>query len=232
MIMKKYNNRRLLTFTLFTMIFLFFVTTVSAKEVEPLSINFTEFQFVTYDYNPDEVRVEYKKDGINEIANIINADGEILETMSVKSEIDSLKKDVNICSPNPLRLQDVHPYVFTRSVSYGGTSVEFNMNVELYSKGSFRSINSYQGGYVGIGTSVTTTRLEGSNHNAWSPNDFPTVELYYAFNGTIVAEVYSSTSWRVKADLIAAGFSSGGSLGQTTYYRRAFNSSGIVKLYN
>lgn len=113
-----------------------------------------------------------------------------------------------------------------------GTTIEFNMNVELYSSGSFRQINSYQGGYVGIGTSITNTRLEGSNHNAWSPKGFPTVELYYAFNGTVVAEVTSSTSASVSADLLGAGFSVGSTDGLTTYYRRSFNSNGIVKLYH
>ena len=214
--MKKYN--KFLSFVVTLLMLLSIGIPVQAKENEKLFVNFSEFQFVTDDYNPNEIHIEYETVGMNENAYIIDNNGTVLETMSVKSL--------------GYRVDDVYPYTFTRSVKYGGTSIEFNMNVELYSKGSFRQINSYEGGYVGIGTSVTNTRLEGSNHNAWSPNGFPTVELYYAFNGTVVAEVTSSTSASVSADLLGAGFSVGSTVGGTTYYRRSFNSNGIVKLYN
>lgn len=52
-----------------------------------------------------------------------------------------------------------------------------------------------------------------------------------SFNGTIVAEVTSSTSASVRADLLGAAFSVGATVGGTTYYRRSFNSNSIVKLY-
>lgn len=128
-------------------------------------MNFSEFQFVTYDHDPNEVHVEYEKVGMKDNLYIIDNNGKVLETMSVKSSV--------------LKVADVYPYTFTRSVKYGWKTVEFNMNVELLNKGSIRQINSYQGGYVGIGTSVTNTRLERSHHNVWSPNGFPTIELYY-----------------------------------------------------
>lgn len=44
-------------------------------------------------------------------------------------------------------------------------------------------------------------------------------------------EVHSSTSASATADLLGAGFSVSGTTGGTTYYRRSFNSTGIVKLY-
>ena len=214
--MKKYN--KFLSFVATLLMLLSFVIPVQAQEKEKLFVNFSEFQFVTDDYNPNEVHIKYEKVGMKENAYIIDNNGTVLETMSVKSV--------------GYRVDDVYPYTFTRSVKYGGTTIEFNMNVELYSKGLFRQINSYQGGYVGIATSITNTRLEGSNYNAWSPKGFPTGELYYAFNGTVVAEVTSSTSASVSADLLSAGFSVGSTVEGITYYRRSFNSNGIVKLYN
>lgn len=135
-----------------------------------------------------------------------------------------------------LRVPNVYPYTFIRSVSYGATTVQLSINMEMYSKGSFRSINSYKGGYVGITSSVTKTRLEGSHHDVWSPSGFPTAELYYAFNGTIVAELEHSTSTEIKdeikAELLGAGFSISGTDAETIYFRRAFDSTGTVELYH
>ena len=99
-----------------------------------------------------------------------------------------------------VRSGDIYPYIFRRLVSYGKTTVTFSMNIELYSKDSFRSINSYQGGYVGITSGVTNAELEGSNYNVWSPKGFPTTELYYSFNGTILAKVTSSMDASVKGN--------------------------------
>ncbi len=193
-----------------------FIIPASAQESEALLINFSEFKFETYDYNPDKVKVEYEQIGTEEKAYITDKSGNVLETLSVRS-VGS-------------RAANVYPYVIVRSSSYGGTTVAYNMNVELYSNGSFRSINSYQGGYLGITTRVTDTSLEGSNCNAWSPTGFPTLELYYAYNGTLVAEVTVGMSSSVSADLLGAGFTAGSTIDGKTYYRRGFNSTGIVKL--
>lgn len=221
--MKKYNK-----YLSLLLAFAFFFSTallVQAENKRALTVNFSDFKFVTSDYNSDDVRIEYHKDGLNESALIIDKAGKLLETISVKA-IERKMSD------SQLRIPDVYPYTFTRSVSYGATTVQFSMNVELYNRGSFRSINSYQGGYVGITSSVTHTYLEGSNHNAWSPSGFPTTELYYAFNGTIVAEVERSTSSEVKAELLGAGFSVNETVKDTTYYRRSFDSNGIIELYH
>lgn len=212
---------------------LFFATEsyAYAQDSDLLEVNFDDFQFSTNDYNGRDTTIEYIRDEYGEIAKIIDDDGNVIETLRVQKLPEIIYSNNSILN-NLLRVQNIYPHVFTRSVQYGKTSVEFNMNVELYNRGSFRAINDYKGGYVGIGTSITNTRLEGSNHNAWSPNGFPTGELYYAFNGTIIAEITSSTSSSVKADLIGAGFSIGWSESGKTFYRRSFNSTGIVKLYN
>lgn len=225
--MKKYNKFIAL---LFIMLFTLNITLpVGAENRKPLTVSFSDFKFITNDYNVDDVHVEYCKEGLKETAKIIDNNGKTMEIMSVQAKEREATEKM-------LRVPNVYPYTFTRSVSYGSTTVQLSMNVEIYSKGSFRSINSYQGGYVGIATSITKTRLEGSHHDVWSPSGFPTAELYYAFNGTIVAEVKHSVSVEVKAELkdelIGAGFSISGTDEETIYFRRSFDSTGTVELYH
>lgn len=57
--MKKYN--KFLSFAV-TLLMLFSIgISVQAQENEKLFVNFSEFQFVTDDYNPNEVHIKYEK---------------------------------------------------------------------------------------------------------------------------------------------------------------------------
>ena len=198
-------------------------TSKTTNSYKTTVVSFSEFQFVADGYDPEMVQVKYSKKGNKEIAILIDRNsGAVLETMAAEAV--------------PSRMPNVYPYIFTRSVSYGKTTVTLSINVEIYSSGSFRQINSYQGGYLGITSSITNTYLEGSNFNVWSPSGFPTTELYYTFNGTITAEVTVSGSTegniQIGDQLIAAGFNFEGTVGTTLYYRKGFNASGTIKLYN
>lgn len=211
--------KRVISLTLAFVVILSLNVPVSAHDNSRLSIKFKEFQLFIDDYNPSDVYVKYDKSGLEEKALIIyKRTGQIAEKISLQALGN--------------RSADVYPYTLTRSVSYGDTTVEVNMNVEIYSKGSFRQINAYEGGYLGIGTSVTDSYLEGSNLNVWSPNGFPTTELYYAFNTTIVAVVDISDSGSIQASLAGSGFSVSHTVGGKKYYRLSANSTGIVSLYN
>lgn len=211
--------KKFVSFLLVALVVLSFSMRVNAQEDQALSVKFNAFEFVTKDYSPEQVHIKYEKKGMKEKAYIIdNHTGSVLETMTL---MDS-----------GYRVANVYPYTFKRSVSYGETTVEFSMNVELYNQGSFREIHSYQGGYVGISSSMTNMSLEGVNHNAWSPNGFPTTELYYAFNGTLVAEVEVSEEASFSLELEGLGFSKSKTVSGKTYYRKNFNSNGIVKLYS
>ncbi|MDY5742207.1 MAG: hypothetical protein SPL15_04340 [Lachnospiraceae bacterium] len=64
------------------------------------------------------------------------------------------------------------------------------------------------------------------------PNGFPTTELYYIFNGTIVAEVDVNANAGISAELLGAGFTASGTIGSTMYFRRPFNSTGVIQLYH
>ena len=54
--MKKYN--KFLSFVATLLMLLSFVIPVQAQEKEKLFVNFSEFQFVTDDYNPNEVHIK------------------------------------------------------------------------------------------------------------------------------------------------------------------------------
>lgn len=77
--MKKYN--KFLSFVATLLMLLSFVIPVQAQEKEKLFVNFSEFQFVTDDYNPNEVHIKYEKVGMKENAYIIDNNGTVLETM-------------------------------------------------------------------------------------------------------------------------------------------------------
>lgn len=191
---------------------------IMAMDNEPLSIKFSKFEFVTNDYNPRDVIVEYKNEGMKEKAYIISRyNGEILEIMT---DIRSGE-----------RSKYTSPHTFVRSVRCGDATVEFYITVDLYSQGSFRQINSYRHGQIFIKDGASNFRLENPSHSVWSPNGFPTVELHYVFSGTLCAEIDTTVDASVSANLEIIGFSVGESIGNKVYYRKNFNSSGIINIY-
>lgn len=216
--MNKYM-KKVISWFLIAMTLLAFPMTSFALESEPsLVVTFQDFTFGTNDYLADEVNIEYVREGNLEKAIIRDKDtNQILETMIV--ERTGARAVVT-------------PYIFTRSTSYGRTTVQLSINVELYNDGSFRQINSLQGSYLTISSSITPTYIEGQNVNVWSPgNVFPTTELMYAYNGTLTAEVEVETSGSISAELLGAGFEYSYSAGSKIYYRRTFNTTGTISLY-
>lgn len=129
--------------------------------------------------------------------------------------------------------KDIYPYTIVRSVRYGSTVVEVDMNLLLYSKGSFRSMDAYLGGQVYIRAGMANVYLEDSGMTAWSPGGFPSHELYYGVNGTLVAEVAADAPDSVADDLLEGGFSlEYTTVDGTAHYRNAFHFTGIVDLYD
>lgn len=85
-------------------------------------------------------------------------------------------------------------------------------------------------------SSITDTAIEGSAVSVWSEDDvFPTVELMYAYSGTLCAKVTTDTSVETSIELgeelVNAGFSFLGTSGSTKYYRLGFDVSGKISLY-
>lgn len=211
--------KKFVSFLLLALGVCLFLFNLNTQETQALSVKFKTFEFVTKDYNPKQVHIKYEKMNNEEKAHVIDNDtGSVLETMTLMD------------SDN--RVANISPYTFKRSVSYGGTRVEFSMNVELYNQGSFREIHSYQDGFAEVFSDVKKMRLEGFNHNVWSPNGFPTTELYYAFNGTLLAELDKIENAWLEEQLQSAGFSKSKMISGKVDYRKNFNSNGIVKLYS
>ena len=212
--MKKYKK----TAVLLSILLVIFSTVVylNAKEKD-LNVEYSDFKYVTRDYNPKAVHIAYNKTGSKEEASVIdNKTGDVLETMTVTK----LKGTGN-----------TYPYMFTRSKVLGGTTVDFNVLVEIYENGSFRQINSYKDSYLQIKKAVTRTYIEDYNANVWSPKGFPTVELFYAYNCTLNAEVYTGDDYSVVTDLKDGGFNEMYTDGNKIYFSQILNSVGTIKLY-
>ena len=98
-------------------------------------------------------------------------------------------------------------------------------------EGSFRQINSVQDYYLGITNSITNTSIEDKTVNVWSTNGYPTTKIKYAYNGTLTAVIETSDSAQVKAELLGAGFTFGGTISGKSYYRVPFGQNGTISLY-
>lgn len=212
--MKKYKKAAVLLSILLVM--LSTVVYLNAKEKD-LNVEYTDFKYVTRDYNPKAVHIAYNKTDSKEEASVIdNKTGDVLETMTVTK----LKETGS-----------TYPYMFTRSKVFGGTTVDFNVLVEIYENGSFRQINSYKDSYLQIKKAVTRTYIEDYNANVWSPKGFPTVELFYAYNCSLNAEVYTGDDASVVSDLLDGGFNEMYTERNIIYFSQILNSVGTIKLY-
>lgn len=204
---------------IFSMLFIFVMQTkVNADAHERITINFSELNYTLDDYSELDTKVVYSVEGVTEVATIFDVNsGEVLETVEF--------------IPDLFR-STIQSHTLRRSTSYGRTTVRLSVNVELYTNGSFRQINSIQGHYLEITNAIATTYFEGQNVNVWSPSgSFPTTSIKYAYNGTLIATVDSSISSSAKAELAGSGFSFSYTSGFTTYYRRPFSQNGTISLY-
>ena len=211
--------KKILITLLFSCLALFYLPiSVNADTTNDLVIKFNELQFTVEDYNIPNPEVVYSKSGFNEVATVIDSDtGKVVETIEF---IPDLSRST------------VTSHTLKRSATFARTTVQLSVNIELYNEGSFRQINSVQGYYLGITNSITNTYIEGQNVDVWSPKGYPTTSIKYAYNGTLTAAINSSGSAQVKAELLGAGFTFGGSMSGKSYYRVPFNQNGTISLYN
>ncbi|MFC3928812.1 hypothetical protein ACVR05_04540 [Streptococcus caprae] len=211
--------KKILFTLLFSCLALFYlpISSVKADTGDDLVVKFNELQFTVNDYNISNPEVIYSKSGFTEVATVIDSDtGEVVETIELIPDLSRAT---------------VSSHTLRRSATFARTTVQLSVNIELYNNGSFRQINSVQGYYLGITNSITNTYIEGQNINVWSPNGYPTTSIKYAYNGTLTAAISSSGSAQVKAELLGAGFTFGGTIGGTSYYRVPFNQNGTISLY-
>lgn len=192
---------------------------------QELDVNFAAFRFAVEDYNPDNVSVEYSRDGLTEISIIRDIkSGEILETITVAP--DKSSSQIKVLSRN------TYPYVMTRSSTHAGVEVVLTISVELYSNGSFRQVNGINYTNLKIETAMSGIVLENPAHAAWGKNyQYPATEVLYSYDGTLCAKVDTSSGLNINVDFLGLGFSFGGQVGTTTYYRLSFVRDGTIYMY-
>lgn len=190
---------------------------VNADTNNNLVIKFNELTFTVEDYNIPNPEVIYSKSGFKEVATVLDSDtGKVVETIELIPDLSRAT---------------VTSHTLKRSATFARTTVQLSVNIELYNEGSFRQINSIHGYYLGITNSITNTSIEDKTIDVWSTNGFPTTQIKYAYNGTLTAVIESSGSASVKAELLGAGFTFGGTISGKSYYRVPFGQNGTISLY-
>lgn len=211
--------KKILITLLFSCLALFCLPiSVNADTNNNLVIKFNELTFTVEDYNIPNPEVIYSKSGFKEVATVLDSDtGKVVETIELIPDLSRAT---------------VTSHTLKRSATFARTTVQLSVNIELYNEGSFRQINSIHGYYLGITNSITNTSIEDKTIDVWSTNGYPTTKIKYAYNGTLTAVVETSGSASVKAELLGAGFTFGGSMSGKSYYRVPFNQNGTISLYN
>lgn len=190
---------------------------VNADTNNNLVIKFNELTFTVEDYNIPNPEVIYSKSGFKEVATVLDSDtGKVVETIELIPDLSRAT---------------VTSHTLKRSATFARTTVQLSVNIELYNEGSFRQINSIHGYYLGITNSITNTSIEDKTIDVWSTNGLPTTQIKYAYNGTLTAVIESSGSASVKAELLGAGFTFGGTISGKSYYRVPFGQNGTISLY-
>lgn len=165
-----------------------------------------------------------------------NIKNNLLDMTHIKNNAISMPKMVSLKNGDSNILHDdnvahIKLFEIVKVVDSGNITIELSINTEMYNDGSFRSFNGYRDASIRISNSNVPVQLVGYNYNIWSPSGFPSTELYYAFNGTLLAEVPQSVSKIMKKGLLDAGFIELYTTSNTTFYSKALNENGIVNLY-
>ena len=110
------------------LVFLGFPVAVSADINGELVVPFNEITFTVENYRVENPEIFYTKRGLTEVATVIDSNtGEVVETIELV--------------PNLTRAT-VRSHTLRRSSNFGGVTLQLSVNIELYSNGSFRQINS------------------------------------------------------------------------------------------
>lgn len=203
---------------------------MKATKVNAEDLKSDNIRFSIDNYDEDEVDIIYYNQGNKRICDIKDKDsGKLIETVSL--EPDYIQMFIQRKIPKEGMLW-VGPHTFRELRSFGRTNVQISIPVELYNEGSFRQVNYIGNPYLGITNSITTTKIESSSCSAWGKNNrLPATTMFYAYYGTLVAEVSGSASTGISAELLGSGFSFSHTIGTTKYYRRPINDSGTFNLY-
>lgn len=156
----------------------------------------------------DDVEIVYKNEKNKQIAEVRDSiTGEIIEIISLEKLSEQGYSDELRSTYN----SNIHPYVLTRDVNHDGLMVRVSINVDFYSNGSFREVTDIKGYSMHILNPITSFEFENQKLNVWSTKPLPTIEVSYAYNTTVKAEISKSQSLSIGAKLEGWGFGYSGS---------------------
>lgn len=193
-----------------------------------IKVNFSDSSYTLYDYNKNDVYINYKKEHNKEIAEIVSVhDNNILEIIEFET-LDSYTPKTQI--PSSVGTTSAHNFVRTKK--FGLTELKLVIIVEVYFYGSFRQINSIQNKTLSINSTFTTMSFENKQVSVWATNNkFPTTVLHYGYSGSLVAPYSAGADAGIESKLLKSGFSASGNVQGTIYYRRTFDTAGKIDLY-
>lgn len=221
--------KRILSF-IFALIFsLSLAIPAFASAPETIAIDFEDGFTIKTTYPSSDYTVDRRTAGGRYIADIIDSNGNVVETFSMKIPNASVTRGVG----NILRTFTDTKYEYKGSIKICGITNE--VVLKIYVNGSFKQIESVESNRVYMADGVTLFSLSGTTAVASPPNNFPAQYVDCVYSGSCSVQVNVGTGLTISgnisvATLISLGFSVGPTVGTTVYYNKTLRSSWSISL--
>lgn len=188
---------------------------------------------VNSDYNENQVYLK-REVSSNETTVVVydKATGAVLEEMSERSE-PVVSSAVRNRSVSTYSVSD-HTFMkfVTRTRKDGPIETTLELQLQIYSEGSFRQINKCVGAKIFASSSSDTTLEDATAHCVSASGKYPCVKVNYSGSGVITGAATKSlgSEFSVSA-LELAGYSVSCETSKTWYYRKYVQISGSYSLY-
>lgn len=159
-----------------------------------------------------EITTEYSKNDFNLV--LSESDTDITATIKNKNN-EEVERFVFEKVPAKARL--ISQKRFHNYKTFGSITLDCDVNVNLYTSGSFRQINSIASSTLRISTTASTAFLEGPQVDCYSKSgSYPTMSVGVNYATTIAANKQSAVNAGVSGVLINAGYTTTDNI----YYRK------------
>lgn len=173
------------------------------------------------DYNKNDVRLEknYLNNDIVEVKIFDKRSNELLECITENKKSSNLKSE------------EKSHFIVSRERKDGPITTTLEVDIELYSSGSFRQINSINEVKI-FSSSSNKTILENASAYATVPeNKFPATQVDYSGSGVITGEISKPFHFDFSPNILKkAGFNVN-QTNKTLYYSKYVSLTGVYKLY-
>ena len=121
---------------------------------------------------------------------------------------------------------------FTCTNDIGNTKIELKVSADVWSDGPYAQINKVIGNHLDVISDVPYMEFKDYNINVWSSEEvYPTIRLFYAYNGTLKVRVTDVTPTSVIEELEGEGFCGSKPVSGVTYYTKVIDECGEIHLY-